>query len=150
MLSPKEVLDQKSVLESSFSPMIIAIETKDTYDFPNKKFETYYVDIYCYLDVVDDVLNVIASRIYGEVHEKIERGFIGFQGIFYPQPFDNELNISLFSVQPSEYFSNRQWSKLLKEDILAAVEYNIKSIQLLTSDGKEKELSFVSREVYRY
>lgn len=141
----EEYIDKKFYFNQLFERMTIAIETKDYYNYPNKEYETIFVDVYANLKEKKGEVEVTATNLYIELHSKVERG--AFHSELVPQIIDYELN-EVILTYPGEALFEDEWNVKFEEALLKAVKENITSYVGLNSSNKEKSHAFRFRDIW--
>jgi len=141
----EDYIDKKYYFNQLFEKLTIAIETTDYYDYPNKKYETLYIDVFSKLKEKKGEVEVIATNLYIELHSRIHRGM--FSSDLVPQVIDYELNDTIL-VYPGEELFGEEWDRAFEEHVLEAVKQNITSYTGHNSSGDEKSYSFKVQDVW--
>lgn len=141
----EDYIDKKPNFDHFFENFTVAIVTEDYYNYPNKEYETIYIDLHSKLKERKGEVDVFATRFYLELHQTIDRGIM--RSSLPPQIIDYDMNDTIL-VYPGEDLFVDDWDMAFELKVLEAVKQNFKSYIGLCSSGDEKSYTFRIRDIY--
>lgn len=146
MATVDDYLYKKENFNKLFENFTVAIQTKDYYDYRDKKYETVYIDIFSKLKVKQGIVDVYASNLYIELHDKVgSEGF--FSSSLGPQVIDYEMD-ELILTYPGENLFEEDWHILFEDQVLEAVRNSIRHYSGIDTGGKERNYKFSATELW--
>lgn len=143
----EELYEKEKIFNELFGSIDFVIETKDYYNYPDKIYESYIVNVKSNVNLIREEIFTVITSVQGEIHETIERFF---KTSIPPQSINNLWDITLDPIDAVEFLFSDDWNirypKILKGDI----EKNITLIEVQDENGKLTDYDLKVRDIYLY